>query len=819
LVVLKSKGVMAVNDITFRRQQNYLCKVTYIGIILCLFCKLTLAQDNTPDFVNLEHLKFLTEVVTIAGEPMALVHIYSEAPDYGWVDAAGEGLSALDDVARGALVYLWQYERTGETELLELAKACLNFVMYMQTDDGSFYNFVTDRDGTKNTTGNTSFKSLGWWAMRGLWALGEGIRVFTKLEPEYAARLETAYLKTETALANALGNYGETIALHSFEIPAWIPGGEPTVASIGVLGMVAYYRANPNQRTAAVITKIADGLAQYRLGDHTIYPFGMHPLRSNAPGFWHDWGSHVSHALAEAGSVLKKQAWIDSAAAEADSFLLRQVAFERFRDMGVVPNRLGQIAYGTNSIIQTYMALYRATGETRYAELGGLAASWYFGNNMASQPVYFPENGRVLDGIDGPAAWRVNRNAGAESTIEGLMSMIVIADVPVARDLLDVKTVDSSPYLILEAEAGERVVGTPQYYSNTWTGEGYISAGRYVGLAEGQRMRMTVDLQQAGEYWLYVAHQRQSASSSQYLIPYQNHALTIDAKSNDWSKDSSVLSSDASAQFLRGAGSWQGAQADSHHVRLAWDEKNLYLLAEVRDPKHQQPFTLRNVGGGDTLWLYLTSTPDAQRLSAKLTLAQTPDGSQVWNWQQHGFLERAELAFAVTEGGYAYEVALPWAALEIEPQPGRQFGLEAGRGIGGESFMDLTGRDPDIAANLLRLELAGSEPSSDESGSQVNLRIKLDDLDDVTLEESISPDSNYFWLDLVNPEPYELEAGNHTLRYRSQSVGDNPGNSKVDAFYLQPVVAQKVFEHPDGRRFVLTYDTSSGESHLRSERE
>jgi Carbohydrate family 9 binding domain-like len=790
---------------------RYLMTVMTVFIVSCH----VFAQSKAEDLVNLEHLKFLTETVTIEGEEMALVHIYSEAPDYQWIDAAGEGLSAVDDVARAAVVYLWHYERTGETELLELAKACLNFVMYMQTDDGSFYNFVTDREGTINRTGNTSFKSMGWWAMRGFWSLGEGIRVFESVDPDYARRLEQAYLKTENALEQTLGNYGEFTSLHGFEIPAWIPGGEPAVASVGLLGLAAYYRARPNATTAEVITKIADGLAQYRLGDHRTYPFGMHPLRSNAPGFWHDWGSHVGHALAEAGNVLKRQDWIDSAKAEADSFLLRQLAFERFRQIGVIPNKLNQIAYGTNSIVQTYLALYRATGETRYAQRGGLAASWYFGNNMANEVMYFPDTGRVFDGIDGPASWRVNRNAGAESTIEGLLSMIAIAAVPRARELLEVREVESTPYLILEAESGERVVGTPEYYSGDWTGEGYISSGRYIGLSEGQRMRLTFELEQEGEHWLYVAHQRQSAVSSHYLIHYVEKPLTIDGKKDDWAEDSSLLSSNTSAQFLRGAGLWQGPDVDSHEIQLAWNEQNLYLFADVRDPEHEQPFTLRNVGQGDTLWLYFTNSPEAQKLSAKVTLARTPDGSQVWDWQGNRFLAGAQLAFQETEGGYSYEATIPWETLKVIPEAGQQLGFEAGRSIGGDSFMDLTGRDPDVAGNLLLLELsAPGQTSSNSAGSEVSLQVRLDDFENVTLAQTVSPDSNYLWLDLLNAEPYRLKPGEHTLRYRSLSEGENPGLSKVDAFYLQPVVAQKVFEHPDGRRFTLIYDMQDGSSNF-----
>src|SRR5688500_11469715 len=128
----------------------------------CLLSGIASAQEDT-DLVNLAHLRHLTEPVTIDGQDMAVVHIYAEYPDYEWVDDADEGLSAVDDVARAAVLYLWEYERTGEESLLELARRCLNFVMYMQADDGEFYNFVFDTQGTINLTGGTSYKSLTWW--------------------------------------------------------------------------------------------------------------------------------------------------------------------------------------------------------------------------------------------------------------------------------------------------------------------------------------------------------------------------------------------------------------------------------------------------------------------------------------------------------------------------------------------------------------------------------------------------------------------------------------------------------------------------------
>ena len=796
-------------------------------LLLCLMMLVlsftaTAAQDEdavTRDLVNLDHLKFLTQPVTIADQDMALVHIYSEYPEYEWVDAAGEGLSCVDDVARAAVIYLWEYERTGDDSLLDLAKRSLNFVMYMQAEDGEFYNFVYDADGTINTTGGTSYKSLGWWAMRGFWSLGEGIRVFDSIDPEYADQLEAAYLKTEAAIGRTLGSYGQYSDLHGFQIPAWIPGGEPAVASVGLLGLSAYYTARPNDTTADILTKIADGVAEYQLGDDINYPFGMHPARANAPGFWHAWGGHMTHALVVAGIALDRQDWIESAAKDADSFLIRQIVFERFRHIGVVPYRLEQIAYGTNQILLAYTALYQATGEERYARYAGLIGSWYFGNNMADVQMYDPETGRVLDGINGPVAFRVNRNSGAESTIEGLMSMIALAQIPEAQALLQAKAVDGNGYMILEAERGERVVGVPTYSSVTWTGEGYISGGRYVSIGEGQRMRIQFDAtsdQAAEDYWFYIAHQRQAMSSTQNLVNRTETPPEINGSADDWPDDLPVLASNSGRQFLRGAGLWQGEDVDSHAIRLQWDDEYLYLLAEVRDPVHEQPFTLNNAGSADNLWIYVTNSPTANRLSAKFTLAQTPDGPQVWDWVGSGFLRGAELAWQAGEdaASYTYEAAVPWSALKVDaPEAGLSIGFEAGRGIGGNSFMDLTGRDPDVPSNLLRLTLTAPDADIATDAPVVALEVRLNDLDSIDVPQTVSPDSDYFWLDLVQPEPVTLVEGENTIRYRyAGEESENPGLSRVDAFFLQPVVARRVFELPDGQRFTLTYDTRTGEA-------
>ena len=151
------------------------------------------------------------------------------------------------------------------------------------------------------------------------------------------------------------------------------------------------------------------------------------------------------------------------------------------------------------------------------------------------------------------------------------------------------------------------------------------------------------------------------------------------------------------------------------------------------------------------------------------------------------------------------------------PQPGDRIGFEAGRGVGGNSFMDLTGRDPDVAANLLQLTLSapGTDASLGET-PEVALEVRLNDGDSFTLPQSVSPDSDYFWLDRVSPDAVRLEAGEHTLRYGYAGAEgvSNPGISKVDAFVLLPAIGRRVVALPDGRQYALTYDTLTGESVL-----
>jgi hypothetical protein len=776
----------------------------------------SVARPLRDGLVNLAHLQRLTEIVEWGGEPVALVHIYSEAPDYGWVDASGEGIAAIDDVARAALVYLAFYERTGETQALELARNALNFVRCLQAQDGEYYNFVFDREGTVNTDGPTSYKTWGWWAARAQWALAAGYRVFREVDPIYAALLRQAYLRGEEALGQAIGPVGAYDELHGVPVPAWLIHNGSDISALAVLGLAEYYQVEPNSRTRQLITNLANGVARYQLGGPGEYSFAAHPSTTTSTVLWHAWGSHQVHALALAGRLLDREDWIESARREADTFFVRLLATDLINEMAPLPNRRGQIAYGTQVMASGFWALYQATGEEKYARFAGLTASWLLGNNMAGVAMYDPETGRCFDGIDGPTPFRVNRNAGAESTIEALYTLLQVDQDPIASRYLGFRAVEAPPTLVVEMENGTKVAGNATYGQREWTGEARFSNGHYYGLKPGDVVSVTVDIPADGEYLVYASHLRRAAPKLEWVAEAVRapEPVTIDGRLDEWGA-AQPLPVDSREQILRGAASWPGPEQASFTLYWMWDDAHLYVAAEVRDSEHVQNGTGPSAWRGDTLWLYFNIRGDRRRVDVKLTLAQTPNGPQVWNWTAQTFLPGAELVWRPVEGGYLYEAALPLESLNyLQPEPGKRIYFEAGMGFLG-GFIDWTGLDPDTAANLAPLTFvtslspaaqAGEVP--EQSPDDVAFAVALDDGEPVTLAQAVSPDRDYLWLDAVFDEPVPLTRGVHTLLV--SHAGRQPDREAVvDAFLLVPVVACKQFEDDAGRHLALCHDMQS----------
>ncbi len=561
--------------------------------------------------VNLTHLNFLVEDVDIAGQPMAITHIYSESPRYEWVDASGEGIACIDDSARAALVYLEDYERTRDPASLDKARRLLNFVLYMQAEDGQFYNFILDRAGTINKTGNTSFKTSGWWAARAARALGAGYRVLHSIDPAYASSLEQAFQRIRDVWAQEVaGSYGKYNQVHAVNVPAWLIADGSDVTSIAVLALLEYDRAADGQDapTRDLLAKLCEALSAYQAGDDRNYPFGIHPDSAASPFSWHAWGSTQVFALARAGQQLSRPEWVASAQREADAFYARLLAGSMVGEWGVLPFTFPQIAYGTDSIIQGLIALQQATGDDTYGKLAGLAAGWFYGNNAAGFPMYDPATGRGYDGLLGPSSFRVNMNAGAESTIEALMAVQAVTADPVASRYLRYLPDTVNTWQVLEAENARQTRGDPvqSYRAAVGTGEARWSNGHYILLGSADSFIQDFTVSEAGSYYLYIAYLRQGMPREGFNVEviHVSTPPVIDGDLGEWSV-TQPLSVTTTANIVRGAAGWGGPDSDAFIGYLMWDDQNLYVAARVLSPTHHQTETGPSVWKGDALWVYL----------------------------------------------------------------------------------------------------------------------------------------------------------------------------------------------------------------------
>jgi hypothetical protein len=489
-------------------------------------------------------------------------------------------------------------------------------------------------------------------------------------------------------------------------------------------------------------------------------------------------------------------------------------------EWGVLPLVYAQNAYGMNSLTQGYIALHQATGDETYGRLAGLAAAWFYGNNSAHFAMYDPATGRGYDGLSGPSELRVNRNAGAESTIEALMALQAVNADPVAARYLHYQPESAISWKVLEAEDAKQTAGDPakSYRAGSSTGEGQWSNGHYVLARPGDLFSQTFTIPAAGSYHVYAAAGRAATTQQAFQIDALHAATppTIDGVLGEWGA-AQPLSATTTANILRGAAGWGGADTDAFVGYVEWDDQNLYIAARVFDPEHSQAETGPSVWKGDTLWIYGDSNHDQSSVDIKLTLAQTPDGPQIWDWKNNRFVPDGQLAWKQGDGTYSYEARLPWKGLGVtKVAAGTLLGLELGRGCCGSGFQDLSGTDPDVARNLVPLTLvealrpgAANQSAGPTGPDVVALRWDIDGTGARKQNLGGSPDRDYQWLERLTSAPLDLAAGEHLLTF--EYAGRDPGRGvAVDGFFLLPVPLTQTLTGPNGARLTIAYDVEHG---------
>ena len=223
-----------------------------------------------------------------------------------------------------------------------------------------------------------------------------------------------------------------------------------------------------------------------RAGSGSVWPYGGFLDYSRSFSLWHGYGSNQVEALAQAGIILDKPAWVAMATQGAQGLLVHVSVANGLEIEGLEPGPVDQtqIAYGATSMFQDYLALATVTHSQRFSALAGLTLGWYFGANRGRYQMYNPQTGIAFDGINSNGT--LNRNSGAESTIEALMALEDAARHPTLS-----RFVPSGPPIAnrvpLTVPASDGLVSNGQVVTpaSNWTGQGAFTNGSYVVLKPG----------------------------------------------------------------------------------------------------------------------------------------------------------------------------------------------------------------------------------------------------------------------------------------------------------------------------------------------
>jgi hypothetical protein len=400
--------------------------ISCLALILAAACTPPGASPQLPR-PNPAHLNYLTVESTVAGQRLGTVWIYCEAPDYHYVGDEDEGYTCVDDVAR-ALVFHCRQQRTDPTaERLDRIRSLASFVLHLRAENGYFHNFLLP-GGQVNTTHPNSVAIPGFWTWRACWALSELLLV----QDESLDSLQADVLPILTAFADRLPDLcpspADTAVFDGVALPACLAEIGADQAGVILLWLTNLHQRLPSDGLAARMADFGKLLLRSQFGDARTPPYHAFLSWRN---HWHAWGNTQAYALLRAGEALRYPPFLDAGLAEVRHFypfLLEKGLLHEFRltkEAGTIAladeQPFPQIAYDISPMVMASAEAYRITGEPEFMDTAQRLAAWFRGDNPAGIAMYDPSTGRCFDGITAPK--QVNRNAGAESTIEALLAL------------------------------------------------------------------------------------------------------------------------------------------------------------------------------------------------------------------------------------------------------------------------------------------------------------------------------------------------------------------------------------------------------------
>ncbi len=340
-------------------------------------------------------------------EPVSLAHLDRMTDCFGMIQHANYGLPdfrtgyTTDDNARALVVALKHHRLYGDARSLQLVEQYLAFLMYAETPDGQFHNFIGYDRHPLDVVGSED--AFG----RSLWALAHVVAF-----PPRPGLVGPA----ERMLHEALGHV-ET--LH-----------HPRSQAYCLSGLYWWTKASRTDRPRAekLARKLADDLLdRYRDNRRQDWEWVLEEFTyANAA---------LPQAFFRASQILGDEECARAGRATLD-FLIRVSEVD-----GVVsvignrewlhpdgsdkPARFDQQPIEACLMVEADLAAYEVTSDADYLRHAWRSLEWFYGSNILGLSLYDPETEGCFDAL---MEHGVNQNRGAESTLSLLLARLVMEE-------------------------------------------------------------------------------------------------------------------------------------------------------------------------------------------------------------------------------------------------------------------------------------------------------------------------------------------------------------------------------------------------------
>ncbi len=363
------------------------------------YLKLLNAVKDTP-LVAKKPRKSFIEVELLP--EFTLDHVKRLTDDTGIVQHARYGIPnlkegyCLDDNARALLMSLMAYGQNKDPFALDCMRIYLSYIQYMQTEQGTFRNFLSfrrdflDKEGSEDSFGRT------------IWALG--------------------YLLYDSPNI-AYREFGKELFDNSrkhFSRLEHLRGIADTI-----IGISYYLRSFPGDESLLQLMKeLATKLTDAYFGNRTeewqwfepalTYDNAVLPL-----SLFH--ATEISDDAVFKEVALKTTAFLEEAT--LNKGYLSPIGSYGWYTRGGERAMFDQQAIDVMGNVQLYFQAFNVTRESEYFQKMFQSFLWFLGENDLRVPLYDYETGGCCDGLkkDG-----VNRNQGAESTLAYLISYLTV---------------------------------------------------------------------------------------------------------------------------------------------------------------------------------------------------------------------------------------------------------------------------------------------------------------------------------------------------------------------------------------------------------